>query len=100
MNPLETDLAERLAALREQNLHRELRRVDSAQSSRVQIAGNSFLNFSSNDYLGLANHPALKEAARRAIEIPNPLSLQRLNRHQGSNFKHPTPQLPNSSCFP
>jgi 8-amino-7-oxononanoate synthase len=68
MKPLETDLAERLAALREENLHRELRRVDSAQSSRVQIAGNAFLNFSSNDYLGLANHPALKEAARQAIE--------------------------------
>jgi 8-amino-7-oxononanoate synthase len=68
MKPLETDLTERLAALREQNLHRELRRIDSAQSPRIQIAGKSFLNFSSNDYLGLANHPALKEAARRAIE--------------------------------
>src|SRR5580693_5317734 len=68
MKPLEIDLAERLAALREQNLFRELRRVDSAQSPRIQIAGQSFLNFSSNDYLGLANHPALKEAAIRAVE--------------------------------
>jgi 8-amino-7-oxononanoate synthase len=64
----ETDLAERLAALREQNLIRQLRRVESAQSTRIQIDGASFLNFSSNDYLGLANHPALKEAATRAIE--------------------------------
>lgn len=68
MKPLDTDLAERLAALREQNLFRELRRVDSAQSPRIQIDGKSFLNFSSNDYLGLANHQALKEAAVRAIE--------------------------------
>jgi 8-amino-7-oxononanoate synthase len=68
MKPLEIDLAERLAALREQNLFRELRRVDSAQSSRIQIDGQSFLNFSSNDYLGLANHPGLKEAATRAVE--------------------------------
>jgi 8-amino-7-oxononanoate synthase len=68
VKPIETDLAERLAALREQNLFRELRRVDSAQSPRIQIAGKSFFNFSSNDYLGLANHPALKEAAGRATE--------------------------------
>ncbi|HTV42857.1 MAG TPA: 8-amino-7-oxononanoate synthase [Candidatus Sulfotelmatobacter sp.] len=68
MPPLENDLSERLAALREQNLLRELRRVDSAQSPRIQIDGRSFLNFSSNDYLGLANHPAIKAAAIRAIE--------------------------------
>jgi 7-keto-8-aminopelargonate synthetase-like enzyme len=68
MRPLAIDLAERLAVLGEQNLFRELRRVDSAQSSRIEIDGQFFLNFSSNDYLGLANHPALKEAAARAIE--------------------------------
>jgi 8-amino-7-oxononanoate synthase len=62
------DLNERLAALREQGLHRELRRVDSAQGPRLEIGGKTFLNFSSNDYLGLANHPALKEAAIRAVE--------------------------------
>ena len=65
MKSLESDLAERLAALQEQNLFRELRPVDSPQSHHIQIGGKSFLNFSSNDYLGLANHPALKEAAGR-----------------------------------
>ncbi|HEV2331348.1 MAG TPA: 8-amino-7-oxononanoate synthase [Verrucomicrobiae bacterium] len=68
MKPFENDLAERLAALREQNLLRQLRCVDSAQSPRIQIDGKWFQNFSSNDYLGLANHPALKEAAILAIE--------------------------------
>lgn len=68
MNDFETELARRLAALREQGLHRELRRVDSPQGTRIEIAGRSFLNFSSNDYLGLANHPALKEAAIEAVE--------------------------------
>jgi 8-amino-7-oxononanoate synthase len=62
------ELHQRLAAIREQGLHRELRRVDSPQSPHIEIAGRPFLNFSSNDYLGLANEPALKEAAIGAIE--------------------------------
>jgi 8-amino-7-oxononanoate synthase len=61
-------LKERLVILREQKLFRELRRVDSPQGTRIEIGGKTFLNFSSNDYLGLANHPALKEAAIQAIE--------------------------------
>jgi len=68
MNLLDDELNHRLAALREQHLFRELRRVDSAQGAHVKIGGKSFLNFSSNDYLGLANHPALKEAAIKAVE--------------------------------
>ena len=66
MNEFETELARRLAVLREQGLHRELRRVDSPQSPRVVIEGKPFLNFSSNDYLGLANHFNLRSAAARA----------------------------------
>ncbi len=62
------ELGQRLDALREQNLFRELRRVDSPQSPHIKIGDTTFLNFSSNDYLGLANHPALKEAAVKAIE--------------------------------
>jgi 8-amino-7-oxononanoate synthase len=61
-------LNQRLAALREQNLFRELRRIESPQGPRIETGGRSFLNFSSNDYLGLANHPALKEAAVKAVE--------------------------------
>ena len=68
MSSFTDELNRRLTALREQNLFRELRRVDSAQGPRIKIGGKTFLNFSSNDYLGLANHPALKEAAIRAVE--------------------------------
>jgi 8-amino-7-oxononanoate synthase len=65
---LENTLKERLDRLREQNLFRELRRIDSPQGTRIQFGGKTFLNFSSNDYLGLANHPALKEAAAKAVQ--------------------------------
>jgi 8-amino-7-oxononanoate synthase len=62
------ELNNRLVAIREAGLFRELRRVDSAQLPHIQIGGRTLLNFSSNDYLGLANHPALKEAAIKAVE--------------------------------
>lgn len=68
VNDFNLELKHRLDAVRGQNLFRELRRVDSAQGPRVEIGGNIFLNFSSNDYLGLANDPILKEAAMEAIE--------------------------------
>jgi len=64
----ETELEENLAQIRAQGLHRELRCVESAQSSHIVIGGKKLLNFSSNDYLGLANDPVLKEAAVRAVE--------------------------------
>jgi 8-amino-7-oxononanoate synthase len=67
MNAFNEELISRLSDLRQQNLFRELRRVDSPQSPRLSIDGKTFLNFSSNDYLGLANEPALKEAAIEAI---------------------------------
>src|SRR4030095_15301909 len=62
------ELNDRLAAIRDQDLYRELRRVDSPQGPRIEVAGQTLVNFSSNDYLGLANHPALKEAAIKAVE--------------------------------
>lgn len=68
MKPFEDELARQLDSLREQNLFRQLRRVDSPQSLEIQIDGQRFLNFSSNDYLGFANHPALKQAAIEAID--------------------------------
>lgn len=68
MTELDRELTRRLNSLREQGLYRELRRVDSPQFSRIQIEGRTLLNFSSNDYLGLANDPLLREAAIKAVE--------------------------------
>ena len=68
MNSFESELHRRLASINEAGLLRELRRVDSAQGPQIEIGGRVLLNFSSNDYLGLANHPALKEASVKAVE--------------------------------
>jgi 8-amino-7-oxononanoate synthase len=68
MNSFDLELTQRLAIIREQGLHRELRRLDSAQGPWIVLGGRAVLNFSSNDYLGLANDPVLKEAAIKAIE--------------------------------
>jgi 8-amino-7-oxononanoate synthase len=68
MNPFDEELNQRLEDLRKQGLRRELRRVDSAQGPRITIGGEVFLNFSSNDYLSLANDPILKAAAIQAVE--------------------------------
>src|SRR2546430_9858921 len=65
---LNNDLCDRLNSLREQGLYRELRRVNSTQLPHTQVDGRTLLNFSSNDYLGLANDPVLKEAAVKGIE--------------------------------
>lgn len=68
MKPIDEELSWDLTRLSENGLYRELRRVDSAQTPHIQIHGEPFLNFSSNDYLGLANDPLLKVAAMKAVE--------------------------------
>jgi len=68
MSAFDEELATRLDAIRERGLYRELRRINSPQLPHTQVDSKTLLNFSSNDYLGLANHPLLKEAATRGIE--------------------------------
>ena len=59
--------ADELARLREEGLFRELR-VVAGCGGRVRLDGREVLHLCSNNYLGLADHPLLKEAAIRAIE--------------------------------
>ena len=57
-------LAAELAELERQGLRRVRRVLQTPQSARVTVDGREFVAFGSNDYLGLAAHPALIEAAR------------------------------------
>ncbi|HHT9144645.1 MAG: 8-amino-7-oxononanoate synthase [Candidatus Brocadiaceae bacterium] len=56
-----------LSSLKEHALMREYRTVESAQGPYIQIKGKSYLSFCSNNYLGLADHPKIKQAAIAAI---------------------------------
>lgn len=67
-NTLQTWLGEQLDTLKEQNLYRPLVELQSPQGGRITVNGKRVVNLSSNNYLGLANHPKLKEAAIKAVE--------------------------------
>ncbi|HUY35959.1 MAG TPA: 8-amino-7-oxononanoate synthase [Pirellulales bacterium] len=61
-------IAEELAALESNDLRRRLRTYRGRQEARLEIDGRSFVNFGSNDYLGLAADRRLAEAVARATE--------------------------------
>jgi len=57
-----------VASLKEQGLFINIRTIQSAQGSRITVDGKQVLNFCANNYLGLANDPRMKEAAKKAID--------------------------------
>jgi 8-amino-7-oxononanoate synthase len=61
---LQQALAAELAGLEAQGLKRRRRVLESPQGARVRVDGRDYVAFCSNDYLGLASHPELIEAAR------------------------------------
>ena len=61
------DFAAALAALDAAHLRRRRRVVSGPQGAEMTVDGEHVLAFASNDYLGLANHPAIAEAAVAAI---------------------------------
>jgi 8-amino-7-oxononanoate synthase len=59
---------ELLSRLREKSLFRELLTIEEVQGPIVRIGDRQLVNFGSNDYLGLSQHPAVKGAAKEAID--------------------------------
>jgi glycine C-acetyltransferase len=62
-------IGEEMEALKQQGLRTHIRTIGSACGPWMVVDGKKVLNFCSNNYLGLANHPRLKEAARAAVQI-------------------------------
>lgn len=61
-------LAAQLDDLKAQGLFNRIRTIESAMDGHIVVDERKVLNFCANNYLGLANHPRLKEAAKRAID--------------------------------
>ena len=66
---LKTDwITQELNRLKEAGLYNRIRTISSPQGARLIVDGKQVLNFCSNNYLGLANHPRLVAAAEQALE--------------------------------
>jgi glycine C-acetyltransferase len=61
-------LTQEIDGLKEQGLYNRIRIIGSAQGAWLTVDGNNVLNFCSNNYLGLANHPKIVEAAKEATK--------------------------------
>jgi glycine C-acetyltransferase len=61
-------LTQEIEGLKEQGLYNRIRTIGSAQGARLIVDGKNVLNFCSNNYLGLANHPKLVQAASEAMK--------------------------------
>jgi 8-amino-7-oxononanoate synthase len=58
----------RLQEFRRQGLNRLIKDRESAQGARIYADGRELINFASNDYLGLANHPEIVRAAAESLK--------------------------------
>ena len=57
-----------LQELADRALLRRLRSIDAVEGTRLELENTSLTNFAGNDYLGLSQHPAVREAAIEAID--------------------------------
>ena len=63
-----TRLREELKSLREQGLYKPERVLEGPQGGVVEVNGRQVINLCANNYLGLANHPAVRAAAQRSLD--------------------------------
>ena len=69
MSKSKTDwINQEIADLKAAGLFNTIRTIESPMDARVRIEGKELLNFCANNYLGLANHPRICQAAKDAID--------------------------------
>lgn len=111
-------LADNLQTLKDQNLYKVPKILESPAGGRVRMNGKEVVNLSSNNYLGLANHPKVRQAALEAIErwgvgagavrwIGGTMAVHEELEQRLANFKHVEAVLvftggftANSGCIP
>jgi glycine C-acetyltransferase len=107
---LERYLDEQLGDLKTHGLLRSFRILEGPQGARARIDGRDVINLSSNNYLGLADHPQLKQAAIAAIEqlgvgsgavrtIIGTMEIHELLERRLAEFKHTEATLVLQSGF-
>lgn len=62
-------IQEELEALKQAGLYNRIRTISSAQGAWLMVDGKRVLNFCSNNYLGLANHPQMVRAAQEILNV-------------------------------
>lgn len=68
VKPVWRRVSQELEGLRSQGLYRVRRTLEGPQGVNVEVDGRPLINFSSNDYLGLASSPALREAMIEGVQ--------------------------------
>ena len=63
-----TDISGRLTEIQAEGLWKTEREITSAQGGHITVGGRDMINLCANNYLGLANHPALISAAKTALD--------------------------------
>ena len=96
---MSSDIEERLAEIKNRGLYRRLRSVSGPQGPRVLLDGKPVLLLCSNNYLGLADHPRVREAAAEAAMrygagsgasrlVSGNMTIHRRLEEQLAAFKH------------
>lgn len=65
---MKDQLTDDLATLKAEGLYKAEAAISTPQSAHIAVGDQSLLNFCANNYLGLADHPAMISAARQALE--------------------------------
>ena len=65
---LKDQLADDLAALKTEGLFKAEAVISTPQSARIKVGDQTLINFCANNYLGLADHPAMIAAAQQALD--------------------------------
>src|SRR4051812_49520151 len=65
--PLLRVLRPQLDDLRARGLYKSERQIQTPQGAAIRVADREVINFCANNYLGLANHPAIVEAAHEGL---------------------------------